>query len=386
MRLAAVGAVAVLATGLGAVASASSVAAMASINWAQDGFNKADSGYNAFETAITPANAGALTYRFSIVSPLVANSCGRQLPPIIDNGHLAVSDQGGFAVYDPATGVKQWDWRSPFPAENFAPQLAAIGNTLIAVSTDCISQSAPGSVIMAFNLTTGALLWSFFSPTPVFTIVIDGSILAVAGGDIEGSAVTGYNLTTGAQVWTHDDADARVALSAGGRMLVTKTDLSGSYAINVANGTVAWSSNKQWNAISANQDGSRIAATTPAGDLVWINSATGAQLWSKPALAGYVSVDATRVYTSRGQTITALNQTNGSTAWSATTTNDALRPVIAGGVVYVPVVGLPMVLLTATSGASLDTTGFYQDTHGHAVVVNGWLFVTNGRILDAFTP
>jgi outer membrane protein assembly factor BamB len=386
-KLAAISVAILLGTGFAAVASASQVAAAAPINWGQDGFNKADSGYNAFETAIITSTAGSLNYQWSIVSPLVAGSCGQQLPPIVDNGHLALSDQGGFAVYDAVTGAKQWTWRTPFPTSDFAPKLAATGNTLIAVSTDCQSQSDPSSVIRAFNLTTGAPIWQV-SPfaAPVFTFVIDGGVLAVAGGDIEGSQVAGYSMTTGAQLWAHDDADAAVAVDAGGRMLVTKADFSGSYAINVATGTVAWTTANQWNAVSASQDGTRIVATTPGGDVVYVNAATGAPVWSKPGLAGEMSTDATHVYVSRGANVKALNTSNGATAWSVDTGNDALRPVVAGGVVYVPVVSLSMRMLSAATGANLDDQMFYTDVHGHAVVVNGWLYVTNGRILDAFKP
>jgi outer membrane protein assembly factor BamB len=369
-------------------------AATSSINWAQDGFNKGQTGYNAFETAIGASNVGSLTYRFSIVSPVAKDSCSQQGPPIVDNGRLFISDQGGFGAYNPTTGAPLWNVREPGdPQENITPLLVASGNTVIAVETDCISQSDPPSEMTAYNATTGAPLWSVNSDPAIFSLVIDGNVVVTSGAPAEGPETAGYNLATGAQIWANSDDAADVALSAGGTMLLTNFDGSGSTAINVATGATKWTTTKVWTEFASSKDGTKIAATS-GNDVVYLNAVTGAVLWTATGIGAYcralvgcafAAIDATHIYIAAGATLTALNTSNGHVAWHVTVNSFLDRPVVANGVVYVPQTGDAMDLFKASTGAQLDGSQYVGEIN-HAVVVNGFLYVTNGRVMDAFTP
>ena len=68
VKLATAGAATLVMAGFASVASAS---AAAPVNWGQDGFNKANSGYNAFETVIrlTPTWSAIV---FSVTRPMLA--------------------------------------------------------------------------------------------------------------------------------------------------------------------------------------------------------------------------------------------------------------------------------------------------------------------------
>jgi outer membrane protein assembly factor BamB len=377
-------------------AAASTQAAASSINWAQDGFNKADSGYNAYETAITPATVHGLRWQWSITSPVIQPGCrtpvSGQRAPIVDNGHLALTDQGGFAVYDATTGVQQWSWRSADPGEEYGPQLAASGTTLVSVPFDCRSET-PSTPLTAFNLATGAQLWQVSPDLPIDSFAIDGTVMVATGSYVEGAVTRGYSLATGAVLWERTDLAGEVAADFAGKVLVSGT--GGSTALNVATGTTAWTIPTAWTALAATADGSRVAVTDGSGQLAYLNGANGAVVWSKPNLADEpfvfsggtkVALDGTRVYTEHAGTLYALNASTGATLWSVSVGAGAARPVVAGGIVYAPSAGqfAEMKLLDAATGATFNDEEPYVGIVAHAVVANGWLYVTTGRVLDAY--
>jgi outer membrane protein assembly factor BamB len=367
----------------GNASSGPGAVAATSVNWAQDGFSKGNIDFNAYETAITTSTVASVNYRFSITSQVVRDSCIHQQPPVIDGGRLFVADQAGFGAYNATTGAPLWSVHLPDPDEQLPPLLAVSGTTVLAIATDCISQSDPDSQLTAYNTSTGAVLWSVFRDAPMWDIVIDGGIIAVAGADAGGGSASGYRLSDGVQVWNRDNVSASGGVSAGGRILLQNFDGTGSVAINDLTGAVLWSTPKTWSAVSSSTDGSRFVVND-SGNLTYVNSSTGAVVWTKTGLAGSVAVDAGHIYDAHGTSLTSLTLA-GATTWNLNVGNTVSRPALAGGVLYA-YAGRDTLVLNAATDADADVDPPYTNEIGHAVIVNGLLYVTNGRVLDAYAP
>jgi outer membrane protein assembly factor BamB len=380
-------------------------AAATPVNWGQSGFSKGNTGYNPYETSITTTNAAFLAYKFSIVSPPMQEPCSHSSPPLVDAGRLFVPDEGGFGVYNATTGAQEWTLREPLPAgENLTPMLAVSGSTLLVAETDCISQSEPVSTLTAYNVATGAVLWNTSADPGILTMAVDSGVLVVSNFSVLGGSAA-YSIATGERLWSNDDIIAAQAVSAGGRMLVNVPDTAQSIAINVATGATLWTVPKAYYELAASTDGSKFITTDSAGNLDYLNAATGALLWSATG-AGLdypdfcftpfdtcspLAVDGSHVYVSHGSSLTSYALANGAAAWTATATNTFARPIVANNVVYVPVAHQGLELFNATTGAPVNDLPRFGETRydgdfGHAVVANGWLYITNGtgRIMDAY--
>jgi hypothetical protein len=59
---------------------------------------------------------------------------------------------------------------------------------------------------------------------------------------------------------------------------------------------------------------------------------------------------------------------------------------VAGGVLYATVQHATMAVLDPTTGSDIDVDSLYDGAIDHAVIVNAHLYVTTGRLLDAYTP
>lgn len=362
----------------------------ATTTWRTDGFGPGNTGYNPAETTITSDTVNGLSYRWSIVSPVVRDSCGQQSPPVVSNGKLYLTDQGGIAAYNAATGATLWSRRSSSPAEESTPRLTVLGSRLLAASNYCQSTSDPDGTLKALDANTGDVLWTVRRDAPVTVLVVDGDIVVVSGQDVFDPAVTAYRLSDGAQVWTRPALLPR-PVSANGRLLVNPYNadtgaMTGSELIDIRTGEVVWNTPTTWYVLAAGPAGGPLYAAGTAGELVQINVATGATVWSVPDAAAQLAVDDSRLYVTHGNDLVARETATGRQLWSRSYDSQLGKPVVAGGVVYATVSGRAVYPLNAATGADLDSgaESLYQNAVGHPIVVNGMLYVTTGRVLDAY--
>jgi outer membrane protein assembly factor BamB len=379
-----VGAFTALLCVLGPVAAS----AAATTAWRADGYGPGNTGYNPIETAINAETVDELEYGWSITSPVVRSSCSRQSPPVVANNRLYLTDQGGLAAYNATTGTRLWTYRFAVRTDELAPELSVVGSRVFATFTTCRSVSDADSTIRAFDASTGAQLWQVNRDEAIQGTVVDKDIVVAGGGDAFFSAVSAYRVTDGSLVWRRD-ADMTRAVSANGRVLINphneEGSPTGSELLDVRTGATLWSTATTYHALAAGPTGGPIYATGPGATLVRLNVETGAVAWSVPAAATQLAVDGPRLYVVEGTDLVARDSGTGAELWREAYGVPLGKPVVAGGVLYATASGRGTDPLDPATGADLDDEAPFDRTIEHPVIVNGRLYATDGRVLDAFT-
>lgn len=360
--------------------------------WAQDGYGPGNTGVNPNERTITVGNAGALRYRWSIVSGVSRGTCMFQAPPVVADGRLFLADQSGFAAYRAGTGGRIWRHPVAVPGDQETPAFAVAGSVLLVAVNDCGSTSDPDGELTAYDAATGAERWTVRRDAPLYRMVVDRDVVAVGGGDASADVVSAYRRHDGALLWTRTGVELGANVSAAGRLLLTRTDHSGVTTVDIRTGSPLWTKAVDWTVAAADPDGRRFLVGDPAGRLLAVAAADGAVAWTAPGIAGQqgastqIAVDAGRVYAAVGDHLVALRAGDGMRLWDQDLYGWVGRPVLAGGVLYATVENQPLAILDPRTGATLDDQPQVSDARGHAVVVGGRLFVTDGRVLDAYSP
>ena len=91
----------------GLLAAAVVLALAASGCWPAPGQGPDRSGYNPFETVITPATVRSLA---PVWTATMEVSGGRVGPPVVSNADVHVSDSTTIHTFDAATGVERWHY------------------------------------------------------------------------------------------------------------------------------------------------------------------------------------------------------------------------------------------------------------------------------------
>jgi outer membrane protein assembly factor BamB len=365
-------------------------AAAAPDGWLQDGYGPGNTGVNPAEHTVTAANVGKLRYRWSLVSPVVRGSCNFQTPPVVAGGRLFLPDQAGFGAYNAATGARVWRHAYSSAGDSVPPKFAVAGSTLLAAGNTCGSTSDPDGDLTAYNAATGAVRWTVHRDAPMWQLVVDGDVIAIGGGDAGDDVVSAYRLADGARLWTRSGVELGAGASAAGRLLLTRVDHSGAVAVNLATGKALWSTPADLSVNAADPSGHRFYATRADGALVAVDAKTGAVAWTRPAVtplgaSAALATDATRLYIASDEHLIALRATDGAKLWDVDLYGEVYRPIEAGGVLYVAAHSQPLAMLDPATGESLDPDPLIADTYGHPVLAAGRLYVTTGRILDAFS-
>jgi outer membrane protein assembly factor BamB len=359
-------------------------------SWAQDGYGPGNTGDNPAEHTITSANVASLRYRWSLLSPVVRGSCMAQSPPVVADGRLFLPDQAGIGAYNAVTGTRLWRRAVKWPGDQETPKLAVIGSTLLAAADTCGSVSDPDGDLTAYNAATGATRWTLHRDAPIYQMVVERNVVVLGGGDAGDDVVSAYRLSDGKQLWTRSGAELGSSVSAGGRLLLTKADHTGAFAADLVTGKVLWSVTAQWSVLAADLGAKRFFAADPGGRLFAVNAATGAVQWSVDGAGGLngglaqVAADAARIYASQGEHLIALRLGDGEKVWDRDLFGEVGRPVVAGDVVYVTAEDQPLTMLEPSTGNVVDDSSPIADGYGHPVIVDGRLYVTSGRLLDAY--
>jgi uncharacterized repeat protein (TIGR01451 family) len=384
-------------------------------DWPNWGFDPQQHRVNTAETAFSTSNIGTLSaaWQASITGPDIY-----QAAPTVANGIVYMgSVHGLLSAYNETTGALLWSYQAPGPI--YASPAIANGIAYFGTVNEPQEQQA-GNYAIALNAKTGAVIWADVLPNggDWATVLVTNGTVVVPMANREGvsGGIIAFNALTGVQLWvdnSHEGVWAPPTLDPGGQYYYqgtgnpctgTGTDnppCSGQILkVNLATG--AYTTLYQVPDLSGDDD-IPAAPTYDNGNLYFgnkdgiffsISAATGAVNWEyNTGFAGDFGIygssalyDGLVIFESiGGKKVYALNESNGSLAWSYTTNGGPNSPVVAGGIVFVTSYSGTFVALNATSGSLLWSYPLGQPTGASAVVANGMVFqpVNNG-LLDAF--
>lgn len=374
---------------VGVVPSFNPAWAAAPAEWAQDGYGPGNTRVNPYERIITTRNAGKLRYRWSVLSPVTRSGCLAQSPPVVAGRRMFLPDATGFAAYDSVTGERLWR-RTVAVFDMETPKFAVSGNLLISAMDTCGSVSDPDGELAAYDVATGQQRWSVKRDAPMYHMVVDRDVVAVGGGDAGEDRVSVYRRTDGKLLWSKAEVELKADVSANGRLLLNNG--KGSVAVDIVTGKELWSTKAAWTVAAADPSGERFIVGDASGRLYALSAKDGNPVWSVGKVAredgtASIAVDGTRIYATRGSNLMALSLKDGKKIWDQEFLSNPLgQPIVAGGVVYAPIEDGWLVMRDAGTGRDLEDLPMVSNVHGHAVVAGGRLYVTNGRVLDVFTP
>ncbi len=282
----------------------------------------------------------------------------------------------------------------------YYPNLAVVGNNVIVAREDCISQSDPSGSVTAFNIATGAQVWSqFFDPGPANMTVWNGHVLFTgfeAGG--AGDLVS-LSPTTGAVQWQYAPGTCD---GMGLPIVVRNIIIVEGCAPNLSprleghslsTGALVWKKAGDWDVQRGDSAGPggtvAYVVNNATGALTALNPATGATRWSKVSVGSARAVDATHVYTDcDANTLCALRNSNGSLAWQSSQYGVGGHPVaVAAGLVFSG--GAFNTVVRTSDGTEVpDQYGFgfsiWSDPVSTIAVANGRIVTSAGRIVDVY--
>lgn len=242
----------------------------------------------------------------------------------IDPDHhtlFLTSPDGTVAALDTATGKR--DWRYAIRAGDWLNKPYLVGSMVFTVAQQVPGSPPGGSVIVALDARSGALLWRVSLPGAIagdLDIHTDRLYASVNTANVTGSApgaIYALRTTDGAQVWRVASPATLVAGPVSDQTQVyAPTSLGSVFALRANDGALQWNQH--------------ISASGPLSALF---------------------ANSTAVYVGDGAaTMRALNKADGSVLWTRAipNTTTAIKPIV-----YTPMDGGALVLLFSTSPISL---------------------------------
>jgi uncharacterized repeat protein (TIGR01451 family) len=385
-------------------------------DWPNWGFDPQQHRVNTAETAFSTSNIDtlSLTWQASITGP-----DKYQAAPTVANGIVYMgSVHGLLSAYNETTGALLWSYQAPGPI--YASPAIVNGIAYLGTVNEPQEQQA-GNYAIALNATTGAIIWASLLPNggDWATVLVANGIVVVPMANREGvsGGMIAFDASTGAQLWqdnNHEGVWASPTLDPGGQYFYQGTGnpctgtgssdnppCSGQILkVNLVTGD--YTTLYQVPDFSGDDD-IPAAPTYDNGNLYFgnkdgiffsISAATGAVNWQyNTGFSGDFGIYGSSALTGGlvifesigGKKVYALNESDGSLAWSYTTNGGPNSPVVADGIVFVTSYSGAFLALNASSGSLLWSYPLGAPTGASAVVANGMVFqpVNNGA-LDAF--
>lgn len=356
-------------------------------DWTQVGYGPGNTGYNPHESRINRATVDDLVRRWTVTPGTGRPGCSPAVEaPLVADGRVVLADRGGIGAYDVESGRRLW--RHP-AFDLLGPMLAVAGDTVLATDSSCLSASNYDGTVTALGLDTGERRWRVRRSGTVDALVVDSGVVVAHGycgtcGDVS-HEVYGLRVHDGRLLWRHAHVRLAGAVSAGGRVLLTRTGPgSGSFTVHAASGRVGWRSPVAWQARGADPAGERFFLSH-AGRLRAVDAGTGRTVWSvEGGGSGPLAADGRRVFVAATDSITAHHAGTGRRLW--TRRLEAVgRPIRAGGLLYATS-GATLRVLSPPDGRVLSPGARPRSATGHVVVAGGRLFVSDGRSVRAYAP
>ncbi|MGA7220147.1 MAG: PQQ-binding-like beta-propeller repeat protein [Candidatus Sulfotelmatobacter sp.] len=247
--------------------------------------------------------------------------------------------------------------------------------------------------LYAFNATTGAKLWSYFTEVGSWIYsspAVDNGVVYFSSVYPGVPGVIYAVKTDGTLLWSYPTLNGSYATPTVANGVVYCGDYSGTlYALNATTGALLWTfdSGTQIASAPAVVDGvvyfgsestNVYALKASTGAEIW-HFATGSQIQSSPAVANGV------VYIgSNDNNFYALKATTGALLWKYTTGGQvSSSPAVAGGVVYVGSYDGYLYAFKASTGAVLWKYLTISNIASSPAVANGVVYITSQSTSDA---
>lgn len=373
-----------LVAAVAAAGSATAPAHAVTPSWSQHGYGPGNTGYNPYESILDRSTVKNLSIAWSRTMTSDDDECHEvQRTPVFAAGRVFTSNEDGINAENAADGWSLWVTgyeRKP----DLATNLAVAGNVLIATVAAC-GYGPAGTTVYGIHVATGQRLWSTTMPVNSDRLVIDRGIAVVGGRDDAAPTapdqVAAFRVSDGVRQWVRGGVDLGAGVSAGGTLLLTRTDNGGALAVDIATGAPRWKTTRPWSALAANPAGDRLYVSDPAGALTAVKASSGAVAWRIATAAGQLSGDGRRLYVARGRTLSAYDAVRGRRIFSRTQPANAGRPVLAGGLLYCVVAGHPMAILDPATGAPVASGAEYRWATGQPVIAGGQLYLHDWRLI-----
>jgi uncharacterized repeat protein (TIGR01451 family) len=378
-------------------------------DWPNWGFDLQQHRVNTAETAFSTSNIGTLgpAWQASIPGPDIY-----QAAPTVANGIVYMgSVHGLLSAYSETTGALLWSYQAPGPV--YASPAIANGIAYLGTVNEP-QESQVGNYAIALNAQTGAIIWADTLPnggawaTP---LVANGEVIfPMANREGQSGGMIAFNASTGGQLWqdnNHEGVWAPPTLDPGGQYFYQGTGnpcngtgssdsppCSGQMLkVNLATGSYtvlfqvpdysgdddipAAPTYDNGNLYFGNKDGIFFSISATTGAVNWqFNTGFSGDfgIYGSGAvyngLVIFESIGAKKVY--------ALNESDGSLAWSYTTNGGPNSPVVAGGVAFVASYSGMLLGLDASTGQLLWSSPLGVPSGGSATVANGMVFQPSG--------
>jgi len=329
-----------------------------SADWPQIGFDAGHSGYNPYETILSPSTVGGLHLRWT--------RSGVSFP-VVAKGLLFASDASEFrlSAFDARSGALRWQG-DPTPESPGAP--AFDGGRVYATSY--------GPELYAFDAHTGTLLWSSTGPAYGFSppTIKRGRVYV---GDPGTSYSFAFDEMSGDQLWAVDSFPENTnaqPVAADGLVFLGPPFT----AVNAATGKIVWTSSISGGSPTA--VGGVLYTTVEYSSVDAVDAADGTIVWSTEigGYGGLLAVANGVVYAGNSLgTVTALEAATGHNLWTATVGAFAIggTPAVANGVVYAGSVDGQLAAIDAGTGVVLWSKKLPASVVS-LIVVNGMLYAT----------
>jgi outer membrane protein assembly factor BamB len=219
-------------------------------------------------------------------------------------------------------------------------------------------------------------------------MVVDKGVAAVGnwGGFADNpQSATGYRVSDGAKLWRITGYCLNAGVSAGGRLLLGHAGDNATRAVSITTGETLWSTAKAWSPRAASPAGDRFLVSTDSTGISSVDAATGAEQWSTRH-GGGLAYDGRRIYVSYHRILETYDAATGRKLRITSLASHGGQPVRAGGLLYVPVGGHPMVVLNPNTGRTVASFPEIRYISPAPVIVSGWLYLGDGETLHGYAP
>jgi outer membrane protein assembly factor BamB len=357
--------------------------------WTHGGYGPGNTYYNPHESKINVATVGKLKRRWTVTTPAPTEACTLQSPPLAAAGRLFTTDPTGVAAFAATTGTRLWHWTFPLGHLEKFGELALSGGLVVALTNSCDLGPGQFAYLTALDAGTGAQKWRVPVDQTTNIMTVDKGVAAVgAWGGIanDTQSAAGYRVSDGARLWRTTGYRLNFGVSAAGRLLLTRADGKAARAVSITTGKTLWSTPKAWSPQAASPAGDRFLVTTDGEGTTSVNAATGAVQWTIKH-NGALADDGRRIYLTYSRIVETYDAATGRKLRITNLASHGGQPVRAGGLLYLTVDAFnPIAILDPKTGKTVAAYPEMQILAQPPVIVNGWLYTTNGETLRAYAP
>ena len=354
-------------------------------DWTQFRFDPAGTGFNPYETILSPETVGGLKVAWTVSTPGYVNSS----PAVVDGvlyigaGPEPLTASSFVYAIDAATGTVLWSRKHPY---SLLPTDPTVAHGMVYVGT------LGDDTLRAYNARTGAIRWTFGGAGAPADPVVVGDVLYL-------SVNTGYvyalDARTGQVLWTspHVGPISPNAVAVAGTMVYAGSDDRHLYAFDRRDGHIVWSAPTRGGMPSSPAvSHGRVFVGSADRHLYAFDAATGHQLWKRPTGDDVYSSPTTaygRVFVaSTDGVLHAFDQALGTPRWTVPTGGKVTlpSPVVANGVVYIGSQDDSMYAVDAMTGQILWSYATGAVPGASAAVADGVLyFGSDDQTIYAFS-